>query len=512
MAHDVSTHRRRFLRAAATAAGMALINPLAARTGGGSGGTPTRATLKLGTPVTGRTVPSGLIGLSFETLQMQEKGYFSASNKALIGLLRRLNPQGVLRIGGNSSDYSAWSGYTGALPPFEQLPHAVFRRPYMVTPEQLANLAGFLDATGWRLVFGVNLRRGTPEMAAELAEAVQRAVGDRLQAIQIGNEPSLYKHADGSAFSYQEYLASWRKTAGAIRQRAQVPIAGPDTSNDADWVLKFARDADDIVALTHHYYRGGAPQPTTTVAQMLAGDPAFIDEARKVATVAAAKKLPFLLTEANSYWGGGKLGVSNTFASALWGGDFALACAQAGVDGINIHSGTLSVLEASLDKNVATAPKGATYEQRLDAISGRYTPIAGDAEEGYYARPLYYGLLLARQFAGAGFVDATLSANGANLTAYAADRDGQRLLAVFNKDLQRDVELQVDFGRAGSSAKVWRLRAPNIDDVHHTTLAGAAVGHAGEWSPVADETLRIDAGQGVLSLPRGSAALVTVEA
>src|SRR5690606_24491364 len=144
-------------------AGMALINPLAARTGGGSGGTPTRATLKLGTPVTGRTVPSGLIGLSFETLQMQEKGYFSGSNKALIGLLRRLNPQGVLRIGGNSSDYSAWSGYTGALPPFEQLPHAVFRRPYMVTPEQLANLAGFLDATGWRLVFGVNLRRGTPE-------------------------------------------------------------------------------------------------------------------------------------------------------------------------------------------------------------------------------------------------------------------------------------------------------------------------------------------------------------
>ena len=512
MKHEISASRRRFLQVGATAAAVALINPLAAKPGGGSGGTPVRATLKLGESVIGRTVPSGLVGLSFETLQMHDTRYFSASNEALIGLLRRLNPAGVLRIGGNSSDFSAWSGYTGALPPMPQLPNAVFKRPYMVTPEQLANLAGFLDATGWQLVFGVNLRRGSPEMAAELAEAVQRAAGDRLQAIQIGNEPSLYKHADGSTFSYDEYMALWRKTAGAIRQRAHVPIAGPDTSNEIDWVLKFARDTDDIVALTHHYYRGGAPAPTTTVAQMLAGDPGFISQAEQVAKVAAAKKLPFLLTEANSYWGGGKLGVSNTFASALWGGDFALACAQAGVDGINIHSGTLSVLEASLNKNVATAPKGATYEQRLDAISGRYTPIAGDAEEGYYARPLYYGLLLARQFAGAGFVDAALNANGANLTAYAADRGGQRLLAVFNKDLQRDVDLQVDFGHAGSAAKVWRLQAPGIDDVHHTTLAGAAVGHTGDWSPASDETLRIDAGQGVLSLPRGSAALLTVDA
>jgi len=504
MTHDVSPGRRRFLRATAAAASLALAHPLLARPGGGSA----RARLTLGASATGRSVSPGLVSLSFETLQLHEPGYFSASNTALIGLLRRLNPHGVLRIGGNSSDYAAWSGYAGALPPFEQLPHAVFKRPYMVTPAQLRELAGFLDATGWRLVFGVNLRRGTPAMAAELAEAVRQAVGERLLAIQIGNEPSLYKHDDGRAFSYDEYLARWRETARAIRQRVAVPIAGPDTSNDVGWVLDFARDADDIVALTHHYYRGGAPQPTTTVAQMLAGDPAFIGQVRQVAAVAAEKKLPFLLTEANSYWGGGKLGVSNTFASALWGGDFALACAQAGVDGIHIHSGTLSVLEASLDKNVAAVPAGASREQRIDAISGRYTPIAGNAAEGCYARPLYYGLLLARQFQGARFVEATLDAAGANLTAYAADRDGQRLLAVFNKDLQRDVTLPVDVGRAAGAAKVWRLQAPGVDDVHHATFAGAAVGPAGEWSPVADETLPLTDGQGMLTLPRGSAALV----
>ena len=107
MTHEISASRRRFLQVGATAATMALINPLAARPGGGSGGTPTRAMLKLGKSATGRTMPSGLVGLSFETLQMHDTSYFSASNKALIGMLRRLNPQGVLRIGGNSSDYSA---------------------------------------------------------------------------------------------------------------------------------------------------------------------------------------------------------------------------------------------------------------------------------------------------------------------------------------------------------------------------------------------------------------------
>ena len=106
MTHEISASRRRFLQVGATAAAVALINPLAAKPGGGSGGTPVRAMLKLGESVTGRTVSSGLVGLSFETLQMHDTRYFSASNEALIGLLRRLNPAGVLRIGGNSSDFT----------------------------------------------------------------------------------------------------------------------------------------------------------------------------------------------------------------------------------------------------------------------------------------------------------------------------------------------------------------------------------------------------------------------
>ena len=511
MKNEDLSSRRRFLRTATTIAAIAAMGPLVSPARAGEARRAAAVlTLKPG-PV-GRIVPPQLIGLSYETLQMHNPAFFSAGNQALIGLLRWLNPQGVLRIGGNTSDYAVWSEYRGSLPTFQQLPHALYQRPYVVTPEQLSRLADFLRATGWRLIFGVNAHRGSPAMAAQLAQAVKQAVGDRLEAIQIGNEPNEYRHDDGRIFSVDDYMALWRQAAQTIRQQVRVPLAGPDTGANTDWVLRFAEQAEDIVALSRHYYRGGAPEPTTSIAQLLAGDPGFLDEVARIARVARARQRPFWLTEVNSYWGGGKLGVSNTFASALWGGDFALACAQAGVDGINIHSGVLSVLEASLDKNAVAAPSDAGYRERIDAISGRYTPIAGDVGAGFYARPLYYGLLLAQQFGGGQFIDTALNADGSHLTAYAAAKQGRRLLAVFNKDMQRDVDLRVEAGAAALRARVWRLQAPSLEDVHEVRFAGCEVGSAGEWSPRHEEVVPVSAGSFTLHLPRGSAALVFVEA
>lgn len=344
---DINPARRRFLLAAGTLAAAASLGPMRSAWAGEPG--PGKATLTL-TSGPGIPVSERLIGLSYETLQMHNPEFFSRNNGPLIGLLRRLNPQGVLRLGGCTSDYSAWSEYRGVLPPFPQLPNAVFKRPYMVTPQQLANLADFLDATGWRLIFGVNLGRDLPEMAAQQAEAVQRAVGERLLAIQIGNEPNGFKDAQGHALTFDAYFARWQRSADAIRRRVKVPLAGPDTGANTDWVLRFAERVPDAVLLSRHYYRGGAPEPTTSIGQLLSGDPAFFAELPQVRQAAARHNTPFVLTEVNSYWGGGKLGVSNTLASALWGGDFALACAQAGVEALNIHGGVLSILEASLDK------------------------------------------------------------------------------------------------------------------------------------------------------------------
>lgn len=473
---------------------------------------PVAASWRVHTAHRGLRVARELAGLSFETLQLGDLNFFDVRDEALVQFLRTLNPNGVLRIGGNTSDFSVWSEYRGKLPDFPQVPHARERRPYVITSEQLDHLAGFLKATGWRLIFGVNLKSDLPEMAAELAVAVQRAVGDRLLAIQIGNEPDDYPGQHGQRFPFDAYFARWQRTAAAIRKRVAVPFAGPDTGASTDWVLAMARRGSGLAALTRHYYRGGATSPSAGIPDVLSGDPRFVRDVAEIAKAGDARGLPFILSEVNSYWGGGKLGVSNTFASALWGGDFMLGCAQAGLHSFNFHGGPLQALEASLSRRAAAAPLGADRLARIDAISGRYTPIAGDEHAGFYARPLYYGMLLAQQFAGAQFVGGDLAARGVNLSAYAALRDGKPLLALFNKDLDRSAQVAITLDVPATRARVWRLSAPAVTDVHHASLAGAQVAADGTWTPRTEETQRLTPSGLSLALPKTSAALVWLEA
>jgi hypothetical protein len=180
---------------------------------------------------------------------------------------------------------------------------------------------------------------------------------------------------------------------------------------------------------------------------------------------------------------------------------------------LNFHSGVLSILETSLDNSVApTLPDAGSRQQRLDVISGRYTPIAGDVDVGFYARPLYYGLLLAQQLGGAQLLPVTLQAGGINLTAYAGVRGNSRLVAVFNKDMTRDADVQITLDAAALHARVWRLRGDSIEDVHGVSLAGAQVNGDGSWSPRTEETLAISNAMFGLHVPHGSAALVWVDA
>ena len=81
--------------------------------------------------------------------------------------------------------------------------------------------------------------------------------------------------------------------------------------------------------------------------------------------VAARRRLPFRLTELNSVTCGGRRGVSNTFATALWAPDALFALLEAGVDGVDVHV-------------------------RARTINAAFVPVAG----GIGARPLLYGLML----------------------------------------------------------------------------------------------------------------------
>jgi len=480
--HDTDPTRRRLLKAAA-------LLPLAAACNGmswGAGIPVAKASFALDITRPGRHVDATLASLSYETLELLDPTFFAADNHGLVRLFRAMNPHGVLRIGGNTSDDTVWSGYQGKLPPFVARKRGP-AQPYVLKPEGLQALADFLRATGWKLVFGVNLRIGSPAMAVSLAQAVKDLAGEQLLAIQIGNEANNYCR------DYASFDAAWLPYAKALHA-AGLPLAGPDTGANTDWVIQYAQHhAKDNVFLSRHYYREAAENGS--IPDLLAGDPGFFREVEQIMQVADRHALPFRISEGNSYYNGGRDGTSNVFASALWGADFMLALAQRGVAGMHFHGGTLHSVESSLGR-VAKAPAGGDIVAQRDALASRYSAIAGSRALGYQPRPLFHGIVLAQRFAGAQMLPGRLDTGGANLVAYAAQQGNAMLTALINKDAVRDAAVVLRGLPAGARGELMRLRAPALDSRRDVSFA-------------ADGQVHADAhGASRIPLPRGSAAWI----
>lgn len=433
-------------------------------------------------------IPENYTGLSYESSQLADPNFFSPANSQLIGLARRLGHRGVLRIGGNSSEFAAWQPADTTSPAGDDVgapDTGKAHRHTVTTPDAIDNLAGFLDTTGWQLIFGVNLGNGIPEMAADEAAYVWQHARRHVQAFQIGNEPDLYNRNGlrPSAYAFPDYFAEWQRFADAITKRIpDAPLAGPDIAYKTDWVAGFAKAAGHRARfLSGHYYAEGPPtNPAMNIDRLLKPNPNLLRSMASFMDTSRESHLPYRMTEGNSCYNGGKQGVSDTFASALWGGDYMLQTAVAGYAGVNFHGGG----------------------------RGWYTPIATD-HGASSARPLYYGMLLAGFFAGATFVGMDFNVQGANTTAYAAHAGDHLLAALFNKDETAPVRVSIDAGPI-RSASCWRLTAPAVDSTEGVTFGGAAVTGNGDWHPSPQETLDIDSGQPIIDLPPATAALVFI--
>jgi hypothetical protein len=490
--------RRAFLQSSLMTAGaMAFARGGLAQTGSqmdsqaGSGAV--RVSLSVDVSALGHVIRPDYTGLSYEQAQMANPNYFSGTNTQLAGFLRTLGRQGVLRIGGNTSEYTFWNRNAKPTAADEHLEagpdkghHAAARE--VITPEAVRNLSDFLDATGWKLIYGLNLGKGTPENAADEAAYVMETIGsDRILAFQLGNEPDLF-YRNGirpASYDFAAYAQDWQRFFTAIRKRVpQAPFAGPDTAYNTKWLVPFAEKfKKDVKFISSHYYAEGPPtDPSMTIERLMKPNPRLEGETAGLKQVEAETGLAFRLTETNSCYQGGKQGVSDTFAAALWAGDLMYQQASAGSTGINFHGGGY----------------------------GWYTPVAGTPEDGFVARPEYYGMLLFAQ-AGAGqLMAAKLSGNEAAplLTAYALrGTDGRTRVALFNKNLDADVEVAIS-GVASPSATVLRLAAPRADDTTDVTFGGAPVGASGSWSALVREHVLGHSGGFVLHMPKASGALL----
>jgi len=399
---------------------------------------------------TGATIPRDYVGLSFERAQLSNPGYFSAENRAFVRLIRGLSPSGSIRLGGSSGEHTAYIGDRSVPPAFEihgPEHNKLNRQGLNVSIKALQNLRGFLDATGWSCLYGLNMAHATPEEAAREAADVQRILGPRLQAIQIGNEPDVFRNRyRPPSWTPADYVAEWGRFHAAIIAAAPgLKFAGPGISNKFDYLTAFAAAAPrypDVTMLTGHYYAmGPAGSPEATLDQLKLPEAktatfkqagyTVVEEARRVS------RLPYRMSEGNSCWDGGKVGVSDVHAASVWGANRMLDWARRGWIGVNWHGGGY----------------------------GNYAPIVGTPSKGYSRRPVYFGTQFAQILDGATFLEAT-AVPDPYLGYYALRQNGRDRIALIN---QGDAPVTVELP-ASPKARVVVLTGPSAAAKDATTL------------------------------------------
>jgi hypothetical protein len=181
-----------------------------------------------------------------------------------------------------------------------------------------------------------------------------------------------------------------------------------------------------------------------------------------------------------------------------------LQLASLGCVGVNLHGGSSEFLTAGLGGHTPGMEVAKTPQVMK---SGFYTPIFSEPGAAVKAMPIFYGMLLANQFAGCTMMRVDGKIEGANATAYAARHEAGYKVALFNKDAVKAVDVSLRMPAKVRTATAWRMQAPALDSTEGVTLAGAEI-REGAWSPRIVEPVAVKNGVAQIRIPAGSAALV----
>jgi hypothetical protein len=212
------------------------------------------------------------------------------------------------------------------------------------------------------------------------------------------------------------------------------------------------------------------------------------------------------MTEGNTCYRGGKPGVSDVFASALWSADYALLLASNNYSGVNLHGGTgksvANSVGGSLPGDGLLEQQGETPAEIATHPHPFYTPVATFGAE-YVLEPVARGLQFAGSLSGGRLFRADLTSklqtSGVNATAYAAELKGKgRSVVILNKDLDKDIEVVLDFGKGGDlTVETTRLSASKVESRDARIVEDAKSRLKGD-------------GRHQVSVPRASGVCVTV--
>jgi hypothetical protein len=471
-ARPAAAHRSRFARSrlgatvalAVAGAALAAIPASAARTTAAASGGAT-VTVRLFRHALG-TLPAGYLGLSFESGSTVNSGQLDNAGN-LPRLLETLGA-GSLRFGGNSVDRS----YSG------------------IKPFALAGLTRLVRATGWHVIYSVNLGNFNSAQVTADARAVGRALRGHLTAIACGNEPDHFVKAGLRPSSYTEtdYLQEATACIEAVHNGApHAHISGPNTFH-LTWLPQYAAaEKGTISQLAEQYYPlNNCNGPNGNAAKLLSRATAAA-EAQVISTAAASARtagVPLQMTETNTAACGGITGVSNTYASALWAVDYLLTGAEHGAAGMNFH-GSLT--------------GGCTEYTPLCLVSGRQ----------YTAQPVYYGLLFTHML-GTGRLLPVNVRSARNIAAHAVRAAGGQVRVVIENLSSTAATVTLHAGGVSGSATVLHLTGPSLAATGGVRIQGKAVAADGMFT--AGTPSRIGCRSGACQVPvrAYSAVIITL--
>jgi hypothetical protein len=375
------------------------------------------------------------------------------------------------------------------------------------------------------MIMGVNMAANDRRLVAtEVRDYVIALPEGSIQAVEIGNEPNIYRkitvyhtasgkpiHARPETFGYPQYRAQFHELANQTEplSLADPALATGPTPAKGSWVNSVAdllRREPRLSLMTVHRY----PLRNCFVPPSSPQYPSIAHLLSSYSTVGLAQSLTrwiaiarrghrkLRVDELNSVACRGRAGVSDTFASALWATDALFSLARAGVDGVNMH----------------TLPNAAYELFAFSHRGGRWQA---------QVRPVYYGLQLFSQAAPPGARLLALSRHGADagLSVWATRAPDHRIrVVVINKSQTQGKTVTVALpagagagGGGGASATVERLLAPGAAAKSGVTLGGRTYGATtttGQLGAPGAVPIRAAGGRIMLSVPRASAALVTV--
>ena len=486
----------------------------------------TLATISVDARRPGLTIPRDFIGYSLEVSTAgQGIGAFQGANPAaaaqseqsVYALGRPDAPNdvyfhlmhdlgaGILRLGGNSQDNTCWDRAAA--------PHPDACQDALDSAD-LALWATAARASGWKLIVGLNLKQNDPAWALrEVTEGVARAIPRRFVfALEPGNEPDLFARTPYRAQPYTaadqaREFAAYAKAFRADPVARRYALAGPATCcgwrnpQDLDVFLNATRGARLAWVTVHNYSATTCGGQTVSVARLLS--PELMDQVReetaRLAATARGHRLKIAMAETNSASCGGMPGVSNAFASALWGLDYAFTLAQNGFVGVSFHT--------------SYRPGGGSSYNPVDTYASRDS--AGQWHYRDVAEPLYYALHVFAHHASGERLPPDSVTTTRNVRSYATTPCVQCEVDVFvlNKDTSAAGPVRVHLGRRMGEATLLLLSAPNLGSLAaDISYAGRRFGPDGGIGAAQTVVVQPDAaGDYTFTLPNAAIAVLAVQ-